>query len=379
MPSYRRNEIVSGLLVVVALVVFALLSFRVGAFDLAALWRREGALCRTWFDDALTLEAGASVVVAGVPVGRVVGLRLGERDGPSSTRGHAVEVTFAIDSPDLRLDPAGARVRLTQDGFLGLHYLALDPGRWPADRPPAVLGAEEEPVAIRSEPAPGFDTLVAASLPILQRVDRLLARVDAELLHPDSVASARSALEAFAAAVDSVRALLSAENPQGVQSRLLDPLQQLIAHADAAALEAPALLSDGRQSIADVQELVAELRGVVEANGPKVQALLDDLAALSQNADTQLSGALTEASGALQDVRSAVAENRAGLAETVRRLRRTMWQAEMALRKVRANPAILLFGDDEADLEAGLVDHGALWRSGRAKPYEQRDERGSGK
>ena len=47
----------------------------------------------------------------------------------------------------------------------------------------------------------------------------------------------------------------------------------------------------------------------------------------------------------------------------------------MALRKIRANPAVLLFGDDETDLEARDLDLTEIRLRGRARPYEQRDER----
>jgi hypothetical protein len=50
------------------------------------------------------------------------------------------------------------------------------------------------------------------------------------------------------------------------------------------------------------------------------------------------------------------------------------WELEMALRKVRANPAVVLFGDDEERLEAERRDDSGLRSRGRARPYEQRDE-----
>ena len=104
-----------------------------------------------------------------------------------------------------------------------------------------------------------------------------------------------------------------------------------------------------------------------------------DLALTYDHHDIGLAALETELGGALRGARGLISDNRAEVAEATRRLRRTMWQAEMALRKIRANPAYLLFGDAEPDLEAGPVDHSALWRSGRARPYEQRDERGGGK
>ena len=63
------------------------------------------------------------------------------------------------------------------------------------------------------------------------------------------------------------------------------------------------------------------------------------------------------------------------MVEATRRLRDALWQGEMALRKIRANPAVLLFGDDETDLEASDLDLTEIRLRGRARPYEQRDER----
>ena len=51
-----------------------------------------------------------------------------------------------------------------------------------------------------------------------------------------------------------------------------------------------------------------------------------------------------------------------------------MWEAELLVRKLRANPAFLLFGDDEVDYRVEPTDASRLLRSGRAKPFGQRDE-----
>ena len=77
--------------------------------------------------------------------------------------------------------------------------------------------------------------------------------------------------------------------------------------------------------------------------------------------------------------RNVLVENRPEVAETMRRLRRTMWEAEMAMRKIRANPAFLLFGDDEQLLDSNPYDESELRRTGRARPYNQRDESNDGR
>ena len=55
-------------------------------------------------------------------------------------------------------------------------------------------------------------------------------------------------------------------------------------------------------------------------------------------------------------------------------MRRSMWEMEMAMRKIRANPAYLLFGDSEPLYDMPPSDSSDLMRSGRVRPYKQRDE-----
>ncbi len=81
----------------------------------------------------------------------------------------------------------------------------------------------------------------------------------------------------------------------------------------------------------------------------------------------------------LRKLSGILSDNRADVAEIVRRLRRTMWQAEMAARKIRANPSVVIWGDDEPDLEAIEIDESVIRRTGRARPYRQRDESDDGK
>jgi hypothetical protein len=51
-----------------------------------------------------------------------------------------------------------------------------------------------------------------------------------------------------------------------------------------------------------------------------------------------------------------------------------MWEMEVAMRKVRANPATILFGDSERILEVEPSDEGDRMQRGRARPFSQRGE-----
>ena len=125
---------------------------------------------------------------------------------------------------------------------------------------------------------------------------------------------------------------------------------------------------DGTRDLSDRLDAVqADLQALVG----DASAAVTDTRTLIRNASV----AVTDTRTLLRNVSGVVTDNRAGLAEIVRRLHHTVWHAELALRKIRANPAVLLFGDEESDYEAAPLDETGIRRSGRVKPYGQRDEK----
>ena len=115
-------------------------------------------------------------------------------------------------------------------------------------------------------------------------------------------------------------------------------------------------------------------KDLFEKGNPKVQAILDDLAKTTKELDGHLAEIVENGNKLLATLQGTISENRADIRETARRMRQAMWQAEMALRKIRSNPAVLLVGDNEKDLEARPTDQTKSRIEGRARPYDQRDE-----
>lgn len=371
MAEYRRSEIVSGLFVVVTVVIFAMFAFRVQGMDLFAFARGDSVVCRAWFTDVKTLERGAKVSVAGRSVGVVREVRILSRpqDQAQVDRLRAtdpekfgrleagwlrqmIEVEFELDDAALRLHVATASVQLAQEGFLGRHYLALDPGYWPpGGEPEAIFAAGlQQPLSLATHEGGGLDELLAAARPILSRVDTLLARLQDGLLSEANIGRTGAALDDLATSLRAVRESLTDDNPEGVRRRVLVPLGDVLTQA-------------GK---------------LLEESRPEVDRLLETLVTTSSGLEPRLGRIETDLRALLTSASGMIDENRAELAETTRRLRRTVWQAEMAIRKIRANPAVILFGDDEADLEARPTDHTRLDASGRARPYGQRDEKDTG-
>ena len=366
MADYRRSEIVSGLFVFAAIAIFTLFAFRVQGMNLLGFLSSDSFAMRAHFADAKTLEAGAKVTVAGRRVGSVRSIRVISRpvtaadvdqldagDLQVGQERFVVEVDFDVSDPNVRFDPKTGGVLLAQDGFLGRNFLALDPGAWDPSAAPAPLleSGLTQPVVVATRATGGIEALLGSTRPILARVERILAKLEEGLLSSDNIERTGNALDDLATSLHAVREAMNDENPDGLRKRVLQPLGEVLDQAAG---------------------LLTEARPRVNTILGDIDAATDDLAQRIDRIETDLRALLASSSGMIN-------ENRAEIAETMRRLRRTMWQAEMAARKVRANPAVVLFGDDEPDLEQRGVDHGTLDRSGRARPFEQRDETESGR
>ncbi len=370
MSSYRRSEIVSGLFVALAAVVFALFAFKVGRFDLMGLLKDKAITCRTYFANVKTLQVGSKVRVGGREVGEVVGLvlveapaMLAEQD-PGGLKRLVNEVTFELTYPPLRLVPETARVRLAQESLLAPHFLELNPGHWPAAEPPATLfeATLPEVVVIASEAGVGIEELMALARPAIAELGTLVRRVNEELLTDDNLGAVNRVIGELDGVIAEGRQVVKTLNRDLLAPDNVAALERTIHNLDGAVLEGRSVaarldaLLEGEED-PRLDDLLAEARSATSELRTNLDAVSGDLRQLLENTDRVVGLAETE------------------LAEASRRLRRTLWQGEMALRKIRANPALVFFGDDETDLEARDLDLTEIRLRGRARPYEQRDER----
>ncbi len=366
MAEYRRHEIVTGLFVLVSVAAFGLIAFKVGGLTFLEAFRGRRLVCVAHFADVKTLAPGARVSAAGRSVGSVVSLGLAERAIEDEELAHlsslgarpdlraglvrqVVRVEFALTDPELRLDPETARVSLLQDGFLGSHFIEIEPGYWEERSAPPLLfdAGHAGGLEIASSEGGGVDRLLAAVSVSLGDVHEILEKVNRDLLSPDNSKNFSRLIGDLGDVSAKARVFLDKEETAGLHRSIVEPLRKAIEGADG---------------------LVADLRtALLDGTLPKADRFLES----GQSAVTTLAG---DTRSLLERTDGIVSENRADLAESVRRLRRTLWQAEMALRKIRSDPSVVLFGDDERDLEAIEVDESGLRRSGRARPYGQRDE-----
>ncbi len=379
MSSYRRSEILSGLFVALAAVVFGLFAFKVGRFDLMGLLEDEAITCRSYFANVKTLQVGSKVRVGGREVGEVTGLVLvegptlaaaedppggDERQDPGGLERLVNEVTFALSYPQLRLDPETATVRLAQESLLAPHFLELDPGRWPARQPPRTIFEAELPevVVIASEAGVGIEELMALVRPAIVELGTLIRTVNQELLTSENIDTVKRTLGELDGVMAQGRQIATTLN------------HGLLAADNVAALDRTIHNLDG--AVADGRSVAARLDQLLDAEqDPRLDNLLTEVQAATAELRENLNSVSADLRRLLGDTDRVVGQAETELAEVSRRLRRTLWQGEMTLRKIRANPALLFFGDDETDLEARDLDLTEIRLRGRARPYEQRDER----
>lgn len=408
MSDYRKHEILSGLFILAAVVVFTLFAFKVGDVDVLAFLRGDVLECEAYFQNAGSIDAGSKVVVAGRRVGQVTAVSLVPPDQLSD---HAregrieplVKVSFEIEDQSVVIDQATARVVLTRDGLLGGQFLQLRPGTWPADKPPtkSQRAAMTEPVVIQVGQEPGIQDVIAQAVPVIENVNLLLAdlqktvsTINTKIISDDEAVGVLSVVANLNSTIGQSRDLIkrlteltALEHPDGLHQRVLLPMQKLIENADKDVNELTdilknqtlasvnRILKDGEETMTLAKQSLTEFNDILKQSNPKIQTVLDDLKTTVGKLDGYLRTIAENAEKLLKNLDGTVTENRPDVRETVRRLRRTMWQAEMALRKIRSNPAVLLLGDNEKDLEAEPSDQSILRIEGRARPYGQRDER----
>lgn len=370
MAEYRRHEIVTGLFILVAVAAFSLFAFKVGRYDLFDALQGPRLRCVTYLDDVKTLTSGGKVTAAGRVVGSVTELKLVERAIDEADVAHLatlggrsdlkpgllrqiVEVSFELTDPALLLDPASARVTLLQDGFLGQHFLDLKPGYWEKGAAPKPLfeAGHADGLAVAARAGTDVEKLLSAVYVTVTDVHEILEKVNEDVLSPDNSKAIAKLIDDLGAVSGEARSFLEKDRPDGLHRSIVEPLQATIRGAD---------------------RLVADLRtSLVDGAIPKAEKLLES----SQGSLDALSGDARKLLGHMDEL---VTSNSADVAESMRRLRRSLWQAEMALRKVRSDPSVVLFGDDEEDLEAVETDETGERKAGRARPYGQRDENPGG-
>ncbi len=252
----------------------------------------------------------------------------------------------------------------------------------------------EAPIAVAPGPLTGLDWFMEEGSAIMQRVRDILDKVDQRLLaekNLDAIDKTLADLEGAMAAARSfaegLPSLLDRGNETGLHAMVMQPLNDLLVNANRSLDElrdhllkttlkqADDLILSAKDAVQDARTAIQRVDAILVEGNPKIQAILDDLVKTADGLDGRIQSVQDQLNGLLGDGRDALAEARPEIIETLQSLRRTMWEVEMAARKVRANPAVILWGDDEPVLDVLPVDESGVQRTGRARPFGQRDDK----
>ena len=240
----RVSVLVGALVVVVGLTLAAILIFLGSATRLFARTVRVSAC----FSDVTGLRSGASVMIAGVAVGSVSNVSLGDACGS------AAKVDLSVDAAQAARLSADSRARLVTMGLLGDRLVTLVPGH-ASERLHAgdVIEGQvpPDPGTVVAEAREAFDVLIR----IARRIDDTLASTDLKAAIGEVVATAGS-----------LRRLVDrAERGPGLLHLLIydRSLERQLRAVGPATVQAAGAVGDAGKAMAELQRAASDLEQIV--------------------------------------------------------------------------------------------------------------------
>jgi phospholipid/cholesterol/gamma-HCH transport system substrate-binding protein len=330
--AVKGSEVRSGIFVVLAVVVLGILIFSVGNF-------RQRLQTTTFYSsyvtDARFLKAHDPVTFGGFRVGEIRAVEV------SPERFGLVKITLEVER-DIVVKEDSILI-LKQDGLLGTKYMEISPGTPAAKRVPP--NAE-----LRGVVPPSITDLAAAIERPIVKIDRILDHLDAILGGPENqknIAEILSEAKTLLATMD-----VQVKKFGDVASQTGEKTQKVLDEVQAAVRDTRAPLAS---TLKNAEELSSKLAKGIDELTAKLTKTADGLDQLLRDAD------------------AVVLQNNSNLYETIRGLRDTAYHLELAAKRVRANPSVLLFGAPETPEERRHGDETDLRLKGRARRYDKED------
>jgi len=324
--EYRTTDIRTGLFIAFSIAAFTALIFMMGGVRGAF---RDARVLTFQFDDIRLLDTEAPVTIGGYRIGEVISINRREIIGPAGERVYKAEVIATVDRDlDLRAD-AYAKVR--RDGFLGQKFVALSPGNAPEP-----LGANQ---TIRG----GIELDMAGLMGQLEepvgRLNRILAVVE-------GFAAKRENIENFEQVAAEARHLMNRirtrtlPEAESLLTTAREAARDLDTHAESVSKKANATLD---QAIKTFVTLTDRLGKSVDGLDKAIRATESAVVDISGNVGTVLKGA----DQLLVDADRILVDNNRNIYLTIRNLRDATAELDRVLRKVRADPSVVIWGDKE--------------------------------
>jgi phospholipid/cholesterol/gamma-HCH transport system substrate-binding protein len=341
--AVKSSELRSGIFVVLAVVALTILIFSVGNFRARF---KSASRYFTYVSNAKFLKTHDPVTYGGTKVGEIKSLEV------ASERHGMVKITLDVDE-DIPVK-ADSIVTVKQDGILGPKYLEISPGTPESKRAPS--GAT----------LPG--TVPVAFVELGPTFEGPMAKLDTLLDNVNKIIGDDEFRKNIASMLTEARALLTSLNEQiqkvgAMAGKTGDRSQEVLT-------EVHELVRSSREPLArtlkNTEDLTGRLSKDADALTEKIVKTLDDMTA-------RLSKSLDNLDLILKDTDGLIVQNNKNLFETIRGMRDMTHHLELAAKRIRANPSVMLFGSPETPEELRQADETELRLKGRARRYDKEE------
>jgi phospholipid/cholesterol/gamma-HCH transport system substrate-binding protein len=341
--AVKSSELRSGVFVVLAVVALTILIFSVGNFR-ARLKSQSQYV--TYVANAKFLKPHDPITYGGYKVGEIKALEV------APDRHGMVKITLAVDVDTPVMEDSVITVK--QDGILGPKYLEVSPGRPGGKRAPSGAALPGiAPVAF-VELGPSFEGPMQKLDTLLDNVNKIIGDEEFRKNVAAMLTDARSLLKSLA---DEIQKVGAAAGKTGERSQ--EVLGEV--HETVKAIREPL-----GKTLKNTEELTGKLAKDADLITERIVKTLDELTA-------RLNKSLDSLDQVLKDTDGLIVQNNKNLFETIRGMRDMTHHLELAAKRIRANPSIMLFGADETPEELRRADETELRLKGRARRYDKEE------
>jgi len=339
----KSTELRSGIFVVLAVVALTILIFSVGNFR-ARL--KSQARYFTYVENAKFLKTHDPVTYGGYKVGEIKGLEV------APDRHGMVKITLDVDvDTPVKEDSI---ITVKQDGILGPKYLEVSPGKPESKRSPSgstLTGVA--PVAF-VELGPSFEGPMTKLDALLDNVNKIIGDEQFRKDVAGMLVDARTLLKSLSEQVDKLgtTAGKTAERSQEVLGEVQETVKSV--------------REPLQRTLKNTEDLTGRLAKDADVLTERLVKTLDEVTA-------RLNKTLDSLDQVLKDTDGLIVQNNKNLYETIRGMRDMTHHLELASKRIRANPSILLFGAEETPEELRRRDETELRLKGRARRYDKEE------
>jgi|GEM_PF-2962872 len=339
----KSSELRSGVFVVLAVVALTILIFSVGNFR-ARL--KSQARYVTYVSNAKFLKTHDPITYGGYRVGEIKSLEV------APDRHGMVKITLDVDLDTPVMEDSVITVK--QDGILGPKYLEISPGAPGGKRAPSGAALPGVAPVAFVELGPSFEGPMTKLDALLDNVNKIVGDEEFRKNIAAMLTDARALLKSLGDQIEKVGAVAgkTGERSQEVLGEVHDTIKSLREPLN--------------RTLKNTEDLTGRLAKDADVLTDRFVKTIDELTA-------RLNKSLDSLDQVLRDTDGLIVQNNKNLFETIRGMRDMTHHLELAAKRIRANPSVVLFGSSETPEELRQADETELRLKGRARRYDKED------